>query len=271
MSNLIHPTAIIHPEAQLGKEVEIGPYSIIGRHVKIGDKTRIGPHVVIEGHTTLGPENEVFQFASLGAAPQDLKYKNEPSELIIGSRNKIREFVTLHPGTSAGSNSGLMRTLIGDNNLFMANSHVAHDCTVGNNNVFANSTALAGHVSVMNNVILGGMVGVHQFCRIGDYAILGAGAMVGSDVPPYCIGQGDRCHLRGVNIIGLERAKFSEQDIREVKQTYRHLFGTVGKLQEKIASLPQELAARPAIKKLLDFIRDSERGLCTPLRHRSAA
>ena len=160
----IHATAIVDPKAKLGAGVHVGPYSIIGPNVQLGDGCRIAPHVVIEGHTTLGENSDVFQFVSLGSAPQDLKFKGEPSTLIIGARNKIREYVTLRPGPA----SGHMTTVVGDNNLFMANSHVGHDCKVGSNNVFANTVGLAGHVSVGNNVILGGLVGLHQFCRIGD-------------------------------------------------------------------------------------------------------
>ena len=208
MSDCIHPTAIIDPAAEIGPEVEIGPYSVIGPHVQLGSQCRIGPHVVIEGHTTLGEQCQISQFASLGAPPQDLKYKGEPSTLVIGRRNVIREYVTLQPGTA----SGHMTTTIGDENLFMASSHVAHDGIVGNRNVFANSVALGGHVTIGNSVILGGLVGIHQFVRIGDFAFISGGTLVGEDVPPYCFGQfgqTPRGALRGVNTIGLKRAGFS--------------------------------------------------------------
>jgi UDP-N-acetylglucosamine acyltransferase len=259
----IHATAIVDSHAELGEDVQVGPYSIIGPHVKIGSGTRIGPHVVIEGHTTLGPGNDIYQFAALGAAPQDLKYAGEPSELILGAGNKVREFVTLHPGTAKGT----MKTVVGDNNLFMANCHVGHDCRVGNNNVLANSAGLAGHVTILNNVILGGMVGIHQFCRIGNYVIISAGSMVGHDIPPYCIAQGDRCFLRGVNLIGLERAGMTADEISEIKKVYRTLFSTVGHLKDKIEALPADLADRPRIKLMLDFIRESERGVMNPARN----
>jgi UDP-N-acetylglucosamine acyltransferase len=265
MSCKVHPTAIIEKGAELGAEVEVGAYSIIGHNVKIGDRTYIAPHVVIEGHTTLGEENTVFQFASLGSAPQDLKYKGEPSELIIGNKNKIREFTTLQPGTSHGR----MKTEIGDNNLFMANSHVAHDCQVGSNNILANSVALAGHVYLENGVILGGMAGVHQFCRLGEMSIIGAGSMVRGDIPPYCNGQGDRCHLRGVNVIGLKRAGLDESDINDIRKAYRILFSSAGHINDKIASFPPELKARPLVMKMIAFIEKSEHGVCSPLKYLS--
>ncbi|MCB0325512.1 MAG: acyl-ACP--UDP-N-acetylglucosamine O-acyltransferase [Bdellovibrionales bacterium] len=263
MSTAIHPTAIVDPAATLGHGVTVGAYTIIGPHVVIGDNSRIGPHVVIEGRTTLGEHCEVFQFASVGSNPQDLKYHGEPSTLVIGARTKIREFVTLQPGTEHGN----MTTTIGENNLFMANSHVGHDCVVGNNNVFANSVALAGHVTIGNHVILGGLVGVHQFVRVGDYAMLGGGSMAGQDIPPFSIGQGDRCVLRGVNIIGLKRAGFTDVQVREIRRVYRSLFLTLGKMTDKIAQISPELADQSHIKAMLDFAATSQRGVASPGRN----
>jgi len=256
----IHSTAIVDKAAELGEDVSVGPYSIVGPHVRIGDRTKIGPHAVLSGHTVLGADNVIFQFASVGSAPQDLKYKNEPTTLEIGSRNTIREYVTLNPGTI----TGLRRTVIGDDNLFMVSSHVAHDCVVGNSNVFANSVALAGHVFIGNYVILGGLVAVHQFNRVGDYAFLSGGAMVTDDIPPYCMGQGDRAELRGLNLVGLKRAGFSETDVAEVKKAYRYLFATRGSLEKKLASFPAELGAKPRVKFMLDFIANSKRGVSLP-------
>lgn len=269
MSTLIHPTAIVDKRAELGSEVEVGPYSIIGPHVKIGDRSRIFAHAVVDGHTSLGPENTVFPFAAVGGAPQDLKYKGEPSTLVIGARNTIRENVTLQRGTA----SGTMTTVIGDGNLFMVGSHVAHDCVIGNHNVFANNVGLAGHVEIGNRVILGGLIGVHQFVRISDFALISAGSMVGKDVPPFCIAQGDRCSLRGINVIGLRRAGFQASDIAEVRQVYRKIF--LGHLEgdrsiswtERLNQIPDELASRPLIKQMLDFMRASKRGV-TPGRRR---
>ncbi len=262
MAGEIHSTAIVDSKAQLGEDVRIGAYSIIGPSVKLGDRTWVGPHVVIEGITTIGEESEIFQFASLGSKPQDLKFQGEPSTLEIGARNKIREYVTIQPGTRHGH----MRTVVGDNNLFMANSHIGHDCAIGSNNVFANSAGLAGHVTIHNNVILGGMVGIHQFCRIGDFVIISAGSMVGGDIPPGCIGQGDRCHLRGVNVIGLERGGFSASEIAGVRKAYRLLFGTAGHLKKKIVEFPQDLRAQLFVGRMLAFIESSERGVCFPAK-----
>lgn len=262
MGRNIHAAAIVDPKAEIDDDVEVGAFSIIGPNVKIGKGTRIAPHVVIEGITELGPDNEVFQFASIGAKPQDLKYHGEPSTLVIGSANKIREYVTLQPGTEQGG----MTTRVGDRNLFMANSHVGHDCIIGSDNVFANSAGLAGHVTVFDKVILGGLVGIHQFCRIGDLSFLSAGSMIGHDVPPYCIAQGDRCFLRGINTIGLQRAGFSEDQIAETKKAYRMLASS-GHSRGKVADFPEELSNKPHIKKMLDFVETSERGIMsTPKR-----
>ena len=258
MATQIHPTAIVDRAAELGDNVEVGPYSVVGSQVKIGAQTVIGPHVVIEGRTELGEHNRVFQFASIGAQPQDLKYHGEPSTLVIGSHNQIREFVTMQPGTEGGG----MLTKVGDHNLLMANSHVAHDCIVGDYNVVANSVALAGHVTIGNRVILGGLVGVHQFVRIGDYAMLGGGSMVGQDVPPYCIGQGDHCELRGINVIALKRNNFAEKDILLIKKAFRHLFLHSGKFEQKVETLDVEVRDSEAIKAVIEFVRQSERGVC---------
>ena len=195
----VHPTAIVDPRAELDSEVEVGPYSVIGAGVRIGKGTKIHSHAAIQGRTTLGESNVVFPFATVGSAPQDLKYKGEPSELTIGSRNTIREYVSLNPGTTGGG----MVTRVGDQNLLMMHCHIAHDCTVGSRNVIANGATLGGHVIIEDFVIVGGLVGIHQFVRIGTSAILGAGSMISKDVPPYCNATGDRARLRGLNVEGL--------------------------------------------------------------------
>ncbi len=259
----IHPTAIISDGAVIGEDCTIGAYSVIGPKVVIGRGSRVGPHVVIEGHTTLGDENTIFQFASVGAVPQDLKFAGEDSQLIIGNRNIIREYVTLQPGTNLGG----MKTIIGDGNLFMACCHVAHDCLVGNSNVFANSCAVAGHVTIGNRVTVGGLSGLHQFSRIGDLAIIGAGAMVAKDVPPFCMAQGDRAFLIGLNRIGLKRSSVSTADISRLKQLYRKVFFSSGRLVERIEATRAEFSDFELGNKFLDFISsDSKRGIVTPRR-----
>lgn len=265
-SDNIHGSAVISDGAEIEEGVSIGPFSVIGPNVKIGKGTKIHPHVVIDGYTTIGRDNEIFPFASIGMAPQDLKYAGEPSTLQIGDNNKIREYVTIQPGTS----HGLMKTVVGSSNLFMANSHVGHDCIIGSNNVIANSVAIAGHVTVENHVILGGLVGIHQFTRIGSLALIGGGAMVNLDIPPYCLAQGDRCSIRGLNLIGLQRAGFSKEDISFIKKSYRHFFSTVGHLRAKLDTFPRELSQNERANALVEFIVNSKRGISEPSRPDSA-
>lgn len=253
----VHPTAVVHPDAQLHETVEVGPLAVIGPKVKIGAGTRVGPHAVIEGRTTLGARNRVFQFASLGAAPQDLKYAGEDTELIIGDDNQIREFTTLHIGTAGGGGA----TRIGSRNLFMANSHVAHDCVVGNGCILANSAALGGHVTVEDHVIFSGLTAVHQFTRVGRHAFVAGGAMVVMDVPPYCMAQGDRAELVGLNTVGLERHGFTEAQIGRIKEAYKILFRSKLQMAEAVARIKAEMGGNPEIDHFLDFISQSKRGL----------
>lgn len=256
----IHPTAIVSEGAQIGAGSVIGAYSIIGPKVVIGAGSKIGPHVVIEGNTRIGDDNIIFQFASIGSAPQDLKYQGEDSLLEIGDRNKIREYVTLQPGTKGGG----MRTSIGSDNLFMANSHVGHDSRIGNGNVLANSSAIAGHVEIGSGVTLGGLTGVHQFVRLGDLSILGAGSMVNKDVPPFCIAQGDRAHLFGINKVALERKGFSADDIARLRQLYRSIFIAPGTMKEKLQGAAQACGGFKLGLQLLEFLSRSERGFTMP-------
>lgn len=263
MGKGIHPTVVVEQGAQIAEDVEIGPYSVIGPNVSIGAGSKLGPHVVIEGYTSIGEGNIISQFASIGGAPQDLKYQGEPSTLKIGNRNIIREYVTIHPGTRTGT----MTTIVGDQNLFMASSHVGHDSRIGNRCIFANSVALAGHVQIENAVILGGLVGVHQFTRIGELAMASAGSKIGADVPPYCFAQGDRARLRGVNVVGLKRAGYTSQQVMAVRKVYKILFGNIGDPRKKIDQLPEELRADTVVSKLLDFILSDEgRGMSIPAR-----
>ena len=259
-ASLIHPSAVVAPSAQLGPGVEIGPYAVIGPHVTIDEKTWVGPHAVIEGRTTIGRENRIFQFASVGAIPQDKKYRGEESQLIIGDCNAIREFATLHTGTAGGG----MVTRIGNHNLLMNYSHVAHDCQIGDQVVLANGATLAGHVTIENYVTVGGLVAIHQFTRIGESALLAGGAMVSQDVPPYCIAKGDRAHLTGLNLIGLKRRGFGAEEISVLKKAYRTLFAEGLPLKEAIQRLCEEYAASPVMAQLTGFLAESQRGVCRP-------
>lgn len=254
----IHPSALVDPSAELDKDVEIGAYSIVGAGVRIGKGSKIHSHVVIQGRTVLGEANIVFPFATVGSVPQDLKYQGEPSELIIGNRNTIREYVSLNPGTSGGG----MVTRVGDQNLLMMYCHIAHDCIVGNRNVVANGATLGGHVIVEDFVIVGGLVGIHQFVRIGTGAILGAGSMVSKDVPPYCNATGDRAKLHGLNVEGLKRRGFDPSIIDAIRKAYRICFQSKLKTDDALKKVRQELPAIPEVEKFVSFIAASERGVC---------
>jgi len=253
----VHPTAVVSPGAKLHPTVEVGPYAVIGGQVTLGAGTTVGPHAVIEGRTRLGERNKVFQFASVGAPPQDLKYAGEDSALEIGDENLIREFTTLHKGTTGGG--GVTR--IGNRNLFMAYAHVAHDCRVGNGCVLANAATLGGHVDIGDHVILGGLAAVHQFTRIGQHAFIAGGTMVVMDVPPFCTAQGDRAELAGINSIGLARHGFSEDQIGRVKEAYRILFRSKLPLEDAVERLRTELGDQTEIQTLLAFVTTSHRGL----------
>ncbi len=253
----VHATAVIADGAEIDKSVEIGPYSIIGPQVKIGADTIIGSHVIIEGDTTLGKNNRVFQFASLGAIPQDLKFRGENTRLEVGDSNQIREYVTMHLGTAGGGGV----TKVGSRNLFMACSHVAHDCAVGNECIIANSAALAGHVLLEDNIHIGGLAGVHQFVRLGAQSFVAAGAIVTQDVPPYCTVHGNRAKLAGLNTVGLTRAGFAPEQISRIKSAYRTLFRNSLGLREAISHVRAEHGFFPELEHLLKFLEGSERGI----------
>lgn len=254
---MIHPTAIIHEGAQIAEGVEIGAYAIIGEHVSIGSGTTVGPHTVIEGWTEIGRDNRIFQFASIGAPPQDLKYRGEKALLKIGDRNTVREFATLHRGTADGGGE----TVIGNDNLFMAYSHVAHDCLLGNHVILANGATLAGHVAVDDFAILGGLCAVHQFTRIGAHVMISGGSMVTQDVPPFSIAQGDRAKTVGINQIGLKRRGFSEEAIRGIKQAYKLIFRSGLRTEEALEQIASEIKDCPEVEKFSEFIRKSTRGV----------
>ena len=254
----LHPTAIVDSHAELDSEVEVGPYSVIGPGVKIGKGSKIHSHVAIQGRTTLGEHNTVFPFATVGSAPQDLKYRGEPSELIIGDRNTVREYVSLNPGTTGGG----MVTRVGDQNLLMMYCHIAHDCTVGSCNVIANGATLGGHVVIEDFVIVGGLVGIHQFVRIGTGAILGAGSMVSKDVPPFCNATGDRARLRGLNVEGLKRRGTEPSVIEAIRKAYRVVFQSKLRTEEALEAVRRDLPAIPEVEKFISFISQSQRGVC---------
>jgi len=254
---VIDARAVVSSEAQLAADVSVGPFSIIGAGVTIGPRTVVGPHVVISGPTTIGADNRVHPFASLGDAPQDKKYQGEPTRLEIGDRNVFRENCTANRGTT--HDRGVTR--IGSDNLFMAYSHVAHDCIVGSNTVFANCAALGGHVEVGDWAILGGLTAVHQFTKIGAHAFLGGGAIVTRDVPPYVMAAGNPAVPHAVNSEGLKRRGFSDEQIRNIRDAYRVLYRSELKLSDALARLEPQAAAHPEIRAFVDFIHTSTRSI----------
>jgi len=262
MSIGVHPTAVIAPTVKLAANVNVGPYCIIDGEVSIGEGTELISHVVISGHTTIGKNNKIFPFASLGYAPQDLKYKGEKSKLTIGNNNIIREYVTMNPGTDGGG----MITSVGDNCLFMVSTHVAHDCRIGNHVIMANNATLGGHVVVGDHSILGGMSAVHQFVRIGPYAIIGGMSGVEHDVIPYGSVMGERANLAGLNLVGLKRHNFNRDNIHALRNAYKMLFEEEnGTLAERILGVRKEYGDAPEVMQVLAFMDDKgSRSLCVP-------
>jgi UDP-N-acetylglucosamine acyltransferase len=257
----IHSTAIVDPQAQLDASVTVGPYTIIGPHVRIAAGTTVAAHVVIEGHTTIGRDNRIFQFASIGAANQDKKYKGEPTELVIGDRNTIREFTSLQVGTVQDKG----RTTIGNDNWIMAYCHVAHDCVVGNNVTMANSTTLAGHIELGDWVTVGGLVGIHQFVKVGAHAMVGFASAVSQDVPPFMLVDGNPLAVRGVNVVGLRRRDFSAERIAAVRQMHKLLYRegrTLEDARSAIAALAQATPEAAADVALMNgFLDAATRGI----------
>ena len=254
---MIHSTAIIHPNAKLGAQVTVGPYSIIGEHVEIGDGSQIGPHVVIDGHTTLGKNNRIFQFSYLGEVPQDKKYAGEPTRLEIGDNNVIRECCTLNLGTA--QDRGV--TSLGNNNWIMAYVHIAHDCAVGNHTIFANNATLAGHVIIDDYVILGGFTGVHQFCRIGTNVITGISSVVRQNVPPFLTVSGTPAAPHGINAEGLKRRGFSVEAIAAVKRAYKTLYRSGLALEDARLAILAEAKIHPELQIMADALLATERGI----------
>lgn len=254
---MIHPTAIIHPDATLADGVSVGAYSLIGPHVEIGANTRIGPHVVIEGYTRIGADNEIFQFCSIGASPQDKKYDDEPTRLEIGDRNTIREYCSFNVGTS--QDAGVTR--VGNDNWIMAYVHVAHDCQVGDHTIFANNATLAGHVHVGDWAILGGFTGVHQFVRVGAHSFCGVGTVLLQDLPPYVTVSGNPSRPHGINSEGLKRRGYSSDDIMAIKRAYRSLYRSGLSLEEARQHIAAAAQENEAVKPFSDFIAVSNRGI----------
>ena len=256
-STAVHPTALVDPKAKLGAGVSVGPYSVIEAHVTIGPRTTIGAHCVIEGHTAIGADCTIFTGAVVGSIPQDLKYQGEESSLVIGDRNKIREYVTINPGTVGGGG----KTVIGSDCLFMAYAHIAHDCLVGNHVVIANSAALAGHITVEDRAIIGGLVGIHQFVRVGTLAMIGGCSRVTQDIPPYSICVGYPATVFGLNVEGLKRAGIASEVKHRLHRAFRVLFHSKLSMSHALEQVAKDVDHCHELEHLLAFIRQSKRGV----------
>lgn len=254
---MIDPRAVIDPKAEIDEGVTVGPFSVIGPNVRIGRGTDIGPHVVINGPTTIGVENRIFQFASVGEDPQDMKYAGEETFLEIGDRNTIREFTTIHRGTTQDAKV----TRLGSDNLLMAYTHIAHDCQVGNHTILANAASLAGHVHLGDWAILGGFCSVHQFCHIGAHSFSGLGSTVKRDIPPYVLADGNPARPHGINSEGLRRRGFSDESIQQIKRAYKILYKKQMKLADAIDAIQKMAQESPEIGLMADFLGNSERSI----------
>ncbi len=253
----IDPRAVIHPDAKLAEDVSVGPFSVIGADVEIGEGSWVGPHVVINGPTSMGRENRIFQFASIGEAPQDKKFHGENSKLVIGDGNTIREFVTIHRGTEDGGGV----TSIGDDNWLMAYIHIAHDCIIGNHTIFSNGASLAGHVLVDDYAILGGFTLVHQFCHIGTQVFCGMGSVIGKDVTPYTLVNGNPAHPHGLNLEGLKRHAYSSELIRELRDAYKTVYRMGLTAEEARSRLTAVAEKYEEVRLFVEFIENSGRGI----------
>lgn len=257
MKQKIHPTAIVDPQAKIAADVEIGPYAVVGPDVEIGSGCVIGPHAVIDGHTRMGANNRIYQFVSLGAAPQDKKYRGEPTRLEIGDGNTIREFCTFNCGTA--QDTGVTR--VGNDNWIMAYVHLAHDCDIGNHTIFANNAQLAGHVHVGDYAILGGFTVVHQFCRIGAHSITAMGTIVLQDIPPYVTASGNSARPYGINAEGMKRRGFSADALAGIKRAYKTLYKSGLTLEEAKKELALQAQKCPELQPMLDFLDIPNRGI----------
>ena len=259
----IHPTAIVATSAVIGEEVDVGPYCVVGEHVRLGDRTRLVAHVVIDGDTWVGEDCELFPFCSIGTTPQDKKLKatSQPPRLRIGNGNRIREHVTIHGGTPFGGGT----TTVGNDNMILVGAHIGHDSTVGSKVVFTNGAMAAGHTEIGDRAILGAMVGIHQFARVGKLAMIGAGAMVSHDAPPFAMIQGDRAQLVAVNKVGLHRNGYTAEQKALVKRVFRLLFWRAGTLHQRLEFVRGSALHRdPICQEIVDFVAASKRGICSP-------
>lgn len=254
----IDPRAVVDPAARVGEGVRIGPYCVVGAGVEIGDRCVLESHVTVRGGTVLGPDNVVAPMAAIGGDPQDLKYRGEESRLVVGSRNRIREFVTLNRGTAGGGGV----TSIGDDNLVMAYCHVAHDCRVGNRSILGNATTLAGHVEIGDDANVGAFTGIHQFCRVANHAFIGGYSVVTQDALPWVITVGNRATTHGINLVGLKRKGYPEETIEAIKACYTTLFRSKLLLKDAMEKVERELGRFEEVRYFLDFVRTSERGVC---------
>lgn len=254
---MIHPTAIVHKDAEIGQDVEIGPYCVVEKGVRIGNRTRLLAHVVVQECTEIGEDCVIGPFSSLGGPPQDVTYKGEKTRLIIGDRNIVKEFVTMNRGTVGGG--GITR--VGNDNFFMAYVHIAHDCKVGSHVIMANCATLAGHVQVEDYAVFSGLCAVHQFCRVGRYAFVSGMTGVPKDVPPFVIAAGVRAKLYGLNIVGLERHGFKKEEISLLKKAYRLIFRSTLPLSTSLKIVEDEIKS-PYVEEMIEFIRTSKRGIC---------
>ncbi len=258
----IHPTAVVDNAATFARDVEIGPYCVIGPNVVLGEGVRVLSHAVIDGHTSIGEHTVIHPFASLGLSPQHLSYKDEPTRLVIGHHNVIREHVTMHVGTAQGA----METRVGNHSFFMAGCHVAHDCVIEDHVILTNNVALGGHVHVGEYANVGGLSGVHQYVRIGKHAMIGGVTGVDKDVIPYALVMGNRARLNGLNIVGLRRRGFSREDIRSLRTAYGLLFSQGGTMAERLTEVADLFGTHPGVMDIINFIReDSLRPICTPV------
>ena len=254
----IHPTAIVEKGAQLGKGVKIGPYAFVGSQVRLGDFVKVDMGAIIENDTSIDECTVVYPYATVGCTPQDLKYAGEPTNLIIGKRNSIRQYCNISVGTAGGGNT----TKIGDDNLFMIRTHVGHDCTVGNHCILANGVTIAGHVTVLDHAILGGHSAVHQFTSIGALSMAAGGAIITQDVPPFCMVHGNRASVNGLNVVGLKRSGIKADDFQSIKKMYKIVFRTNMTLEDALANIDKDIPDSHYKTAWLSFIKESKRGIC---------